>query len=114
MLSVVLVQHHGRGLRAGGDAPRCARRAVLRSARVNEYAPFSGRPDPQGALPISPVDREREVAGGIVSGALSLTRVGKKGGVAMRQKLHWLDYDPVAFAVLAIGMAMIGLFALLI
>jgi hypothetical protein len=60
------------------------------------------------------VGREREVAGGIVSGALSLTRVGKKGGVAMRQKLHWLDYDPVAFAVLAIGMAMIGLFASLI
>jgi hypothetical protein len=32
----------------------------------------------------------------------------------MQQKLHWLDYDPVALAVLAIGMAMIGLFALLI
>ncbi len=32
----------------------------------------------------------------------------------MQQKLHWLDYDPVALAVLDIGMAMIGLFALLI
>jgi hypothetical protein len=39
---------------------------------------------------------------------------GEQGGVAMQQKLHWLDYDPVALAVLAIGMAMIGLFALLI
>jgi hypothetical protein len=31
----------------------------------------------------------------------------------MEHKLHWLDYDPVALAVLAIGMGMIELFALL-
>jgi hypothetical protein len=31
----------------------------------------------------------------------------------MQQRLHWLDYDPVALAVLAIGMGMIGLLALL-
>jgi len=32
----------------------------------------------------------------------------------MQQRLHWLDYDPVAFAVRAIGMGMIALFALII
>jgi hypothetical protein len=31
----------------------------------------------------------------------------------MQQKLYWLDYDPVAFAVLVIGMGMIALLALL-
>jgi hypothetical protein len=31
----------------------------------------------------------------------------------MEHKLYWLDYDPVALAVLAIGMGMIELFALL-
>jgi hypothetical protein len=30
----------------------------------------------------------------------------------MQQKLYWLDYDPVAFGVLVIGMGMIGLLAL--
>jgi len=30
----------------------------------------------------------------------------------MQQRLHWLDYDPVAFAVLAVGMGMIALLAL--
>jgi hypothetical protein len=29
-----------------------------------------------------------------------------------QQRLHWLGYDPVAFAVLAIGMGMIALLAL--
>jgi hypothetical protein len=31
----------------------------------------------------------------------------------MQQKLYWLDYDPVALAVLVIGMGMIALLALL-
>jgi hypothetical protein len=30
----------------------------------------------------------------------------------MQRRLHWLDYDPVAFAVLAVGMGMIALLAL--
>jgi hypothetical protein len=30
----------------------------------------------------------------------------------MQQKLHWLDYDPIAFAVLAFGMGIIALLAL--
>jgi hypothetical protein len=30
----------------------------------------------------------------------------------MQHKLHWLDYDPAAFAVLALGMGMIALLAL--
>jgi hypothetical protein len=32
----------------------------------------------------------------------------------MQQRLYWLDYDPVALAVLVIGMGMIVLLALLI
>jgi len=32
----------------------------------------------------------------------------------MQQRLYWLDYDPVAFAVLVIGMGMIGLLTLFI
>jgi hypothetical protein len=32
----------------------------------------------------------------------------------MQQQLHWLDYDPVALAVLVVGIGMIGLLALLI
>jgi len=31
----------------------------------------------------------------------------------MQQKLYWLDYDPVALAVLVIGLGMIALLALL-
>jgi hypothetical protein len=31
----------------------------------------------------------------------------------MQQRLHWLDYDPVAFAVLVIGIGMIELLAVL-
>jgi hypothetical protein len=30
----------------------------------------------------------------------------------MQQKLYWLDYDTIAFAVLAVGMGMIALLAL--
>jgi hypothetical protein len=30
----------------------------------------------------------------------------------MHQRLHWLDYDPIAFAVLVFGMGMIALLAL--
>lgn len=30
------------------------------------------------------------------------------------QNQHWLDYDPVAFAVLAIGLGMIELIAMII
>ena len=32
----------------------------------------------------------------------------------MQQRMYWLDYDPVALAVLVIGMGMIELLALLI
>jgi hypothetical protein len=32
----------------------------------------------------------------------------------MQQKLYWLDYDPVALAVLVIGMGMIELLVLII
>jgi hypothetical protein len=32
----------------------------------------------------------------------------------MQQQLHWLDYDPVALAVLVVGIGMIELLALLI
>jgi hypothetical protein len=35
-----------------------------------------------------------------------------RNSVTMQQRLHWLDYDPVAFAVLAVGMGMIALLAL--
>jgi hypothetical protein len=35
-------------------------------------------------------------------------------GITMQQRLHWLDYDPVAFAVLAIGMGTIALLAFII
>jgi len=31
----------------------------------------------------------------------------------MQQRLYWLDYDPVALAVLVIGMGMIGVLVLL-
>jgi hypothetical protein len=31
----------------------------------------------------------------------------------MQQRLHWLDYDPVALAVLVIGIGMIELLTLL-
>ena len=31
----------------------------------------------------------------------------------MQQRLHWLDYDPVALAVLVMGIGMIELLALL-
>jgi len=30
----------------------------------------------------------------------------------MQQRLHWLDYDPVALAVLVMGIGMIGLLVL--
>jgi hypothetical protein len=30
----------------------------------------------------------------------------------MQQRLHWLDYDPVALAVLTFGMGMVALLAL--
>jgi hypothetical protein len=53
---------------------------------------------------------EREAAGGVVSLALSL-RIWT-GRRTMQQKVYWLDYDPVAFAVLLIGIGMIGLLAL--
>jgi hypothetical protein len=32
----------------------------------------------------------------------------------MQQRLHWLDYDPVAFAVLAAGMGMIALLTIIV
>jgi hypothetical protein len=37
----------------------------------------------------------------------------EQGGIIMQQKLYWLDYDPVALAVLVIGMGMLALLALL-
>jgi hypothetical protein len=30
------------------------------------------------------------------------------------QRRHWLDYDPVAFAALVVGFAMIGVLAVII
>jgi hypothetical protein len=53
---------------------------------------------------------EREAAGGVVSAALSL-RIWT-GRRTIQQKVYWLDYDPVALAVLLIGIGMIGLLAL--
>jgi hypothetical protein len=39
----------------------------------------------------------------------------EQGGVScMAQKRHWLDYDPVAVAVLVIGLGMIELLAMII
>jgi hypothetical protein len=35
------------------------------------------------------------------------------GRRTMQQRLHWLDYDPVALAVLVIGIGMIELLAVL-
>jgi hypothetical protein len=32
----------------------------------------------------------------------------------MQQRRHWLDYDPVAFAVLVTGLGMVALLALTI
>jgi hypothetical protein len=57
---------------------------------------------------------EPKAVGEVVSMALSLTQddLEQGGGYTMQQRLHWLDYDPVAFAVLAIGMGMIALLAL--
>jgi hypothetical protein len=56
---------------------------------------------------------EPKAVGEVVSMALSLTQddLEQGGGYTMQQRLHWLDYDPVAFAVLAIGMGMIALLA---
>jgi hypothetical protein len=53
---------------------------------------------------------EREAAGGVVSAVLSL-RIWT-GRRTMQQKVYWLDYDPVALAVLLLGIGMIGLLAL--
>jgi hypothetical protein len=69
---------------------------------------------PSGNTPQPPRRRETaepKVAGEVVLVALSLTSSGT-GGHTMQQRLHWLDYDPVAFAVLAVGMGMIALLAL--
>jgi hypothetical protein len=46
--------------------------------------------------------------------AFSLTRTirNREGHTMQQQRLHWLDYDPVAFAVLVTGMGMIALLAL--
>jgi hypothetical protein len=32
-----------------------------------------------------------------------------RGGRTMQEKMYWLDYDPVALAVLVIGLGIIGL-----
>jgi hypothetical protein len=53
---------------------------------------------------------EREAAGGHCLGG----RLAPQGRRIMQQRLYWLDYDPVAFAVLVIGMGMIGLLTLFI
>jgi hypothetical protein len=42
---------------------------------------------------------EREAAGGVVSAAVSL-RIWTGRRTMQQQKVYWLDYDPVAFAVL--------------
>jgi hypothetical protein len=45
--------------------------------------------------------------------ALSPTGVGNREAY-MQQRLHWLEHDPVALAVLVIGIGMVELLALLI
>jgi len=57
---------------------------------------------------------EREASGGVVSVALSLTRIWNREARTMQQRLYWLDYDAVALAVLVIGMGMIALLTLII
>jgi hypothetical protein len=47
------------------------------------------------------------------SGSSRLAELGT-GRRTMQQRLYWLDYDPVALAVLVIGMGLIGLLALLV
>jgi hypothetical protein len=47
-----------------------------------------------------------------LGGLLAYQDDAEQGRRTMQQRLHWLDYDPVAFAVLAIGMGMIALLAL--
>jgi hypothetical protein len=59
------------------------------------------------------MDRERKPARGVASGVLSPSRVGNRRRT-MHQRLHWLDYDPVAVGVLVIGMGIIGLLASLV
>jgi len=54
---------------------------------------------------------EREAAGGVVSAAVSL-RIWTGRRTMQQQNVYWLDYDPVAFAVLVIGLGMIGLLTL--
>jgi len=38
--------------------------------------------------------------------------MGAGGIIVLHQRRYWLDYDPVALAVLVIGIGMIGLLAL--
>src|SRR5947209_7272523 len=47
-----------------------------------------------------PADREPRAARGVVSVALSLTRIWNREARTMQQRLYWLDYDAVALAVL--------------
>jgi hypothetical protein len=53
---------------------------------------------------------EPDSAGEVVSVPL-FSRLIWNGGRTMHQRLHWLDYDPIAFAVLVFGMGMIALLA---
>jgi hypothetical protein len=55
---------------------------------------------------------EPKATGEVVSVALLLTHDWSGAGRTMQQRLHWLDYDPVALAVLVFGMGMIALLAL--
>jgi len=43
-----------------------------------------------------------------------LVELEEQGGVMYIERRHWLDYDPVALAVLVIGIGLIELLALII
>jgi hypothetical protein len=60
------------------------------------------------------VDGERKAAGGVIRiGPSPPTGIGNREAY-MQQKLHWLEHDSVALAVLVIGIGMVELLALLI
>jgi hypothetical protein len=104
-------KNRGRPSRAERHAPRDFFPRPERS-RIAK-ARHSKRPDPRGPLALGALSfwtGEREAAGGHCLGG----RLAPQGRRIMQQKLYWLDYDPVAFAVLVIGMGMIGLLTLFI
>jgi hypothetical protein len=84
---------------------------LLGKRRLGVIEHFLPRPArPAGSRRTFFLEGEREAAGGHCLGG----RLAPQGRRIMQQKLYWLDYDPVAFAVLVIGMGMIGLLTLFI